>query len=306
MHILILGAAAGGGFPQWNCACSTCAAFWRGDPGVTARTQSSIAVSAEGEEWVVFNASPDLRAQIIAQPRMHPRPERGLRDSPIASVVLTNGDLDHVAGLLSLREKHPLGLYMTGEIADVLDANPVFAALDPDCVVRERIALDAPFEPVPGVTVRLIAVPGKVPLYMEGRGAQADTVETQLVGEQTVGAEITCRGKRVLYIPGCAAVPDDLKARIDGADLLMFDGTLWTDDEMQREGVGQKTGARMGHMSVSGEGGTIATFAQSTIARRVLVHLNNTNPLLLPDSPQRAEATEAGWDVAFDGMEISF
>jgi len=300
MHILILGAAAGGGFPQWNCACSTCAAFWRGEPGVTARTQSSIAVSADGEQWAVFNASPDLREQIIARKQMHPRPERGLRDSPISSVILTNGDLDHVAGLLSLREKHPLGLYMTGEIANVLDANPVFAALDPDFVVRERIALDAPFEPVPGITVRLFAVPGKVPLYMEG-----ETVETQLVGEQTVGAEITGGGKRAMYIPGCAAVPDDLKARIDGADLLMFDGTLWTDDEMQREGVGQKTGARMGHMSVSGGDGTMATFAQTAIARRVLVHLNNTNPLLLPDSAERDEVQDAGWEVAFDGMEIS-
>lgn len=300
MHILILGAAAGGGFPQWNCACSTCAAFWRGDPGVAARTQSSIAVSADGVDWAVFNASPDLREQIIARKEMHPRPGRGLRDSPIQSVVLTNGDLDHVAGLLSLREKHPLGLYMTGEIADVLDANPVFAALDPAFVQRERIGLDVSFEPVAGVTVRLFAVPGKVPLYMEG-----DTVDTQMVGEQTVGAEITAAGKRALYIPGCAAVPDDLKARIEGADLLMFDGTLWTDDEMQREGVGQKTGARMGHMSVSGKGGTIATFAETALARRVLVHLNNTNPLLLPNSPERAAAAAAGWDVAYDGMMMS-
>lgn len=299
MRILILGAAAGGGFPQWNCACSTCAAFWRGEPGVTARTQSSIAVTADDENWAVFNASPDLREQIIAHPQMHPRPERGLRDSPIASVILTNGDLDHVAGLLSLREKHPLGLYMTGEIASVLDANPVFSALDPAFVTRNRIALDTPFEPVPGVTVRLFAVPGKVPLYMEG-----DNVDTQLVGEQTVGASITANGKRAMYIPGCAAVPDDLKARIEGADLLMFDGTLWTDDEMQREGVGQKTGARMGHMSVSGEHGTMATFADTAIARRVFVHLNNTNPLLLPRAPQRAEAESQGWEIAHDGMEL--
>ena len=304
MRILILGAAAGGGFPQWNCACSVCAAFWRGEAGVTPRTQSSIAVSADGERWAVFNASPDLRAQIVASPAMHPRPERGLRDSPIASVVLTNGDLDHVAGLLSLREKHPLNLYMTGGIADVLDANPVFAALDPAFVARERIALDAPFEPVPGVSVRLFAVPGKVPLYMEGDDPEG-TVDTKLLGEQTVGAEITGGGGRAMYIPGCAAVPDDLKARIDGADVLMFDGTLWTDDEMQREGVGQKTGARMGHMSVSGGEGTMATFAETAIARRVLVHLNNTNPLLLPDSDERALAEGAGWEIAFDGMEIS-
>ena len=304
MRILILGAAAGGGFPQWNCACSTCAAFWRGEEGGTARSQSSIAVTADDENWVVFNASPDMREQIIARPQMHPRPERGLRDSPIASVVLTNGDLDHVAGLLSLREKHPLGLHMTGEIANVIDANPVFAALDPAFVTRNRIALDAPFEPVPGVTVKLFAVPGKVPLYMEGENPEG-MIDTQMVGEQTVGAEITGGGKRAMYIPGCAAVPNDLKARIEGADLLMFDGTLWTDDEMQREGVGQKTGARMGHMSVSGADGTMATFAGSTIARRVLVHLNNTNPLLLPKSEQRAEAEARGWEVSFDGMELS-
>lgn len=300
MRILILGAAAGGGFPQWNCACSTCAAYWRGDEGVTARTQSSIAVTADGEKWAVFNASPDMREQIIAHPQMHPRPARGLRDSPITSVILTNGDLDHVAGLLSLREKHPLDLHMTGEIANVLDANPVFAALDPAFVKRNRIGLDAAFDPVPGVTVRLFAVPGKVPLYMEG-----DTVDTQMVGEQTVGAEITANGKRAMYIPGCAAVPSDLEARIDGADLLLFDGTLWTDDEMQREGVGQKTGARMGHMSVSGDGGTMRTFAETDIARRVLVHLNNTNPLLLPGSPQRDEAGSHGWEIAYDGMEIT-
>ena len=299
MHILVLGSAAGGGFPQWNCACSGCAAFWRGEEGVTARTQSSIAVSANGKDWAVFNASPDLRQQIIDNKAMHPRVENGLRDSPIKSAVLTNGDLDHVAGLLSLREKHPLALFATPGIHEVLEANPVFAALDPEFVSRRKIALETSFQPVDGVIVRLFPVPGKVPLYMEG-----DTVDTQMVGEQTVGAEIEAGGKRVLYIPGCAAVPDDLKGRMDDCDLLLFDGTLWVDDEMQREGVGQKTGARMGHMSISGPEGTIAALDDVDLNRRVFVHMNNTNPVIRPGTPERAELEASGWEIADDGMMI--
>ncbi|ODN70225.1 Coenzyme PQQ synthesis protein B [Methylobrevis pamukkalensis] len=224
----------------------------------------------------------------------------GLRHTPIASVLLTNGDIDHVAGLLTLREKQPFELFSTAGIAEVIGGNPIFQALDPKFVTRRTVTLDAPFELVDGVTARLFPVPGKVPLYLEG-----DVVDTDLEGEQTVGVELSGRhGARAYYIPGCARMTEALANRLRGADAVFFDGTLWQDDEMIRMGVGAKTGKRMGHMSMSGPDGSIAAFAGLDVARRIFVHINNTNPVLNDFSAERAEAEAAGWTIARDGMEV--
>ncbi|MGH6915414.1 MAG: pyrroloquinoline quinone biosynthesis protein PqqB [Geminicoccales bacterium] len=295
MRIIVLGSAAGGGFPQWNSACPVGRRAWRSDPAARWRTQCSLAVSA-GERWVLLNASPDIRQQILATPALHPKAEP--RHSPIAAVVLTNGDIDHVAGLLTLRESQPLDLYATGAILDVLAANPIFDALNPAYVARHRMALGEAIE-VAGLTVLPFPVPGKVALYME-RGEPVIGAE----GEETIGLDVRAGGRRFCFVPGCARVTDALRERFAGADLVLFDGTLWSDDEMVRSGTGAKTGARMGHISVSGPNGALAAFEGLAVGRKIFVHINNTNPLLLEDSPERAEALRAGWEVAHDGMEM--
>jgi len=252
---------------------------------------------------VVLNASPDLRQQILANPPLQPRDPDiyGLRDSPIRAVVITNGDIDHVAGLLSLRERQPFTLWTTAEIAAVLDANPIFEALNREVVARRTLALDAPVELLAGLEAELFAVPGKVPLYMEG-----ETVETELEGEQTVGVRLSDGERTLFYVPGCATMTPALADRLRGAELVLFDGTVFHDDEMQRAGVGTKTGRRMGHMPMAGPGGSLEAFAELDVARKVYVHMNNTNPVWRPDSPERRIVEEAGWTVARDGMELGW
>ena len=296
MRIIVLGSAAGGGFPQWNSACAVGGRAWRHDPAAHWRTQCSLAISADDQRWVLLNASPDLRQQILATPALHPK--AAPRHSPITAVLLTNGDIDHVAGLLTLRESQPFDLYATAAILDVLAANPVFDALNPAYVARHRLALDEAIE-VAGLTILAFAVPGKVALYLE-RGEPVIGGE----GEDTIGLEVRAGGKRFYFVPGCARLTDGLAARLAGAPLIFFDGTLWTDDEMVRSGTGAKTGARMGHISVSGPDGSLAALASLDVGRKVYIHINNTNPMLLDDSPERAVVLRAGWEVAHDGMEV--
>lgn len=298
MQAIVLGSAAGGGVPQWNCRCPVCRLAWAGDPRVTPRTQSALAVSADGDRWLLLNASPDLRAQIAATPALHPR--AGERHSPIAAVLLTNGDVDHIAGLLTLRESQPFILFGTAETLALVGQNQVFDVVNPAFVERRQVALGAPFSPLPGLTLEMFSVPGKVPLWRE----DAELVlgaET----EGTVGVVITCADKRLVYIPGCAAVTAEVRARLAGADLLLFDGTLFRDDEMIRSGTGVKTGARMGHLSMSGPGGTMALLEDVPVKRRAFIHINNTNPALVDGSPERSAVEAAGWIVTRDGMEFS-
>jgi pyrroloquinoline quinone biosynthesis protein B len=298
MRLIVLGAAAGGGFPQWNSSCPVGRRAWQRDPAATWRTQCSVALSADGERWTLLNASPDLRQQFLATPALHPR--RGPRHSPIAAVVLTNGDVDHVAGLLSLRESQPFTLYATGAILAVLESNPIFDVLNPEFVRRRRLRLEQPLELDGGPTIVPFTVPGKVPLYLEG-----DALEIGAETEDVIGLELrTEHGDSAFFIPGCARLTPALADRLRGAALVLFDGTLWTDDEMIRSETGVKTGARMGHMSVSGPDGTLAAFASLGVRRQVLIHINNTNPVLLDDSTERAVVDAAGWEVAYDGMEI--
>ena len=299
LRILVLGAAAGGGFPQWNSNSEACNRARRGE--ARSLTQSSLAVTADGDHWVVLNASPDIRHQINENPALHPR--EGARHSPISAVVLTNGDVDHVAGLLTLRESTPFTIHASDRVLAVLEANSIFNVLNPEFVTRSEIVLEAPFAPAPGLEIEAFAVPGKVALYLED-GDAGNNFGTE--DGDTIGLVVrdTATGRKIFYIPGCAAVPDDLAERLAGAPLVLFDGTLFENDEMIARGEGIKTGQRMGHMSMSGPEGVMAAFENLGVARRIFIHINNTNPVLLDDSSERAAVEAAGWEVAWDGMEI--
>ncbi len=305
MRAVVLGAAAGGGFPQWNSNAPACRRARAGDPAAPRRTQASVAVSADGRSWFLLNASPDLRQQIEATPVLHP--QEGLRSSPIAGVIPNGGDVDAIAGLLVLRERQPLTIYATACVLGVLERNSIFDVLASDVVARQAVPLDMPTplalpDGTPsGLAIELFAVPGKVPLYLEVPGEAPPIVE----GEETVGIAVTDGRHTLFFIPGCAAMTPRLRARLRGAELVFFDGTMWRDDEMIRAGAGTKTGQRMGHMSLSGPDGTMAAFADLGVERKVLVHINNSNPVLLADSPERAQFEAAGWAVGFDGMEFT-
>ena len=307
MQIVVLGSAAGGGFPQWNSNAPACQRARRGDARARPRTQASLAVSATGRRWYLLNAAPDLTAQIAATRALWPR--EGLRSSPIAGVVLTGGDVDAIAGLLTLRERHAFTIYATADVHAVIAGNPIFRVLSPECVERRTLALEertpltSTDDPGGEIAVRAFAVPGKVALWLERDGRDPGRVEDG----NTVGLEIEERssGARFFFIPGCAALTPRLLERLRGAPLVFFDGTLWRDDEMIQLGVGSKTGKRMGHLSMSGADGVIAAFRDLDVGRKVSIHINNTNPVLLEDSPERAEAERAGWMIAHDGMELT-
>jgi pyrroloquinoline quinone biosynthesis protein B len=246
-----------------------------------------------------LNASPDLRQQLTTTPALHPRPGSP-RHSPVEGVVLTNGDIDHVAGLLSLREGHAFRVYATRRILTVLERNPVFNALARDVVDRRQVGLGEPITLGDRLTAEMFAVPGKVALYLEEESPEIGG-ET----EDVVGLRIEeDRGASFFFVPGCARLTAALARRLAGAPIVFFDGTLWRDDEMVRLGAGSKTGQRMGHMSVSGSTGSLAAFADLEVGRKIYIHVNNTNPMLLEDSPERAAVTAAGWEVAYDGMEV--
>ena len=311
MYIRVLGSAAGGGYPQWNCNHPNSRRARSGAANARPRTQSSIAVSSDGERWFLFNASPDLRQQINDNVILHPK--TGLRHSPIQGVVLTNADVDHVTGLLTLRESQPLTVYGTQRVQGVLADNKIFNVLNPEFVRRAVLKLDTPTELVnvegtaSGIVVVPFSVPGKVALWLEDatKGANFGSVE-----EDTVALEVRDAGgqTRFFYIPGCASMTPDLADRLRDAPMVLFDGTLWTDDEMVKDGVGVKTGQRMGHMSVNESNestGTIAAFRNLNVKRKIFIHINTTNPILLEDSAERAACQAAGWEVSYDGMEIT-
>ena len=308
MVIKVLGSAAGGGFPQWNCNGRNSADVRQGKGGLAPRSQASVAVSADGRQWVLLNAAPDLRQQINDTPELYPDPNEGPRNSPIKAVVLTNGDVDAIAGLLCLREGQPFTIYGTARVLDVLASNSVFDVLDARLVKRVVMAYDRPFAvegpagPV-GMTIEPFPVPGKVPLYLEDEAAGAGfgTQEGDTTGLKVTDA---ASGHYFFYIPGCAKLDDALRARIKGAPLLFFDGTLYTNDEMIAQGLLNKTGDRMGHMNMSGSAGSIEQIAPLGIGRKIFIHINNSNPALREDSPERAAIERAGWEVSYDGMEV--
>jgi len=293
---IVLGSAAGGGFPQWNCNCGVCRLAWAGDPRVRPRTQASIAVSADGERWALLNASPDLRQQIQSAPRLHPKGEP--RGSPIEAVVLTGAEIDQTAGLLSLRERSPFVLIATASTLSMVADNPMFGALATDVVSRRAVVPGARFMLGEGMEAELFTVPGKVPLYLEG-----DDPDTAGESAANVGVEVSDGRSRLAFVPGAAGITPALKDRLMRADAVLFDGTLFTDDEMIKSGTGAKTGRRMGHMPIDGPDGSLAAL-HDLPGRRIFIHINNTNPILVGGSPEHARVLGAGWEIAWDGMEI--
>jgi pyrroloquinoline quinone biosynthesis protein B len=292
---IVLGSAAGGAFPQWNCRCPVCALAWAGDARVRPRTQTGIAVSAGDGRWTLVNASPDLGAQIRATSVLHPK--CGLRGSPIDAVVLTGAEIDQIAGLLSLRERAAFTLYATPASHAAVASNAVFGAMG--SMKRHAVNPGERFMLAGGIEATMFMVPGKLPLYLEGQSPELD-VESPA----NVGVELQRDGARLVFVPGAASVTEAMCERFSRADVVLFDGTLFTDDEMIRSGTGEKTGRRMGHMPIDGEGGSLGMLTGCD-ARRIYIHINNTNPILIDGSKERGKVETAGWCVAEDGMEIA-
>ena len=278
-----------------------CQLAWAGDTRAKPRTQASLAVSADGEQWVLLNATPDLRAQLLATPALQPR--GGVRGSPVAAVLLTGAEVDQVAGLLTLRERAPFAVFATADTMTALDDNPIFRVLAAGVVTRKTVAPDRPFALPGGLQAELFAVPGKVALYLEGQNFADQAPALAAETGANVGVDIVCGSRRLAYVPGAAAMTAQLRARLARADVILFDATLFVDDEMIRCGTGDKTGRRMGHMPLDGENGTLAALA-GLGGRRILTHINNTNPILIEGSAERRKVEQAGFEVAEDGMEI--
>jgi pyrroloquinoline quinone biosynthesis protein B len=304
MKILVLGSGAGGGFPQWNCNCPNCKGQRDGSIRARERTQSSIAVSADGLAWVLLNASPDIGSQIRSQPRLHPR--QGLRETPIKAVVLMDAQIDHVTGLLGLREGPCIDLFATPCVfEDLTTGLPLLNVLQHYCGTRwhmvpvagDQTRADFQVEAVPGLRFTALAIPGKAPPYSPHR-------REQVLGDNiALRIEDAASGRSLFYSPGLAQVGPLERAWLQEADCVLVDGTFWVEDEMQRAGLGTKPAAEMGHLPQHGPGGMIAALGE-TAARKVLIHINNSNPILDEDSAPRRELAAQGIEVAFDGMEI--
>jgi len=307
LRVVVLGAAAGGGVPQWNCGCQVCRRARTEQPELQS-TQASIAVSADGDHWFLINASPDLRQQLIATPQLHPKAGK-LRHSPISGVILTNGEIDAVAGLLSMREGWPFTVYAHAKVLSILTTNSIFNVLNERDVKRQPIEVDATFEPAlpdgspAGIEILPFAVPGKGAWYLEGKvhpggnDGAGDTLGLRIGDKAT--------GKYFYFLAACARVTDDIKSRLAGASLIFFDGTVWRDDELIVAGLGDKTGQGMGHIAMSGDRGAIESLAGLDIDRKMFLHINNSNPALLRDSAERKVAEHAGWQIPADGTEIT-
>lgn len=305
LRVVVLGAAAGGGVPQWNCGCRVCRTA-RTEPELQS-TQASIAISADGDHWFLINASPDLRQQLIATPQLHPNAGK-LRHSPIAGVILTNGEIDAVAGLLSMREGSPFTVYAHARVLAILKANSIFNVLSEKNVRRVPIEVDQPFEPAlpdgspSGIEILPFTVPGKGAWYLEGKAHPAGNDGAGDTLGLRIGDKAT--SKYFYFLAACAEVTGDLKSRLAGAPLIFFDGTVWRDDELIAAGLGTKTGQGMGHIAMSGDHGAIEALSGLEIGRKIFLHINNSNPALLRDSAERAITERAGWQIPADGTEI--
>jgi pyrroloquinoline quinone biosynthesis protein B len=308
MLIHILGSGAGGGFPQWNCNCSNCARLRQGRLKGQVRTQSSIAVSVNSTDWALFNTSPDILSQLQRFPAI--QPGQALRDTGIRGIILIDSQIDHTAGLLMLREHHqPLEIYCTRPVyEDLTTGNPLFKVLEHYCTVNwhplQLYQEDQPGEAffINGIGgLRLIPIPlrSKAPPYSPHR-------HDHHIGD-TIGVQIEDRatGKTLFYAPGLGQIESHILPLMEDADCLLVDGTFWAEDEMEQAGVGTKRAAEMGHLPQSGPGGMLSVMALLGKPRKILIHINNTNPILDEESPERAQLEAAGIEVAFDGMEIA-
>lgn len=307
MHIKILGSAAGGGFPQWNCACVNCAAVRAGTFAGKARTQAQLAVSSDGQSWYLLGASPDMRSQIEAASELHPR--SGVRISPIAGVVLTSADLDHVLGLLLLRELQPLRIFGTPSVLKLLrEDNSFFGMLNrvPQQVEWSAVPCGMPFafssasgQPS-GLVGTAISLGTRYPAYVTSNRAQ------QLRADEAVtGLIVESAGKRLAYLPAVGRIDDNLLKTLEGVDIVLFDGTFWSDDELIRVDSSAATAQHMGHIPVGGREGSLRQLAQLHNVKKIFMHINNTNPMLNESSPEHREVRDAGWDIAEDGWQFT-
>lgn len=303
MRIHVLGSAAGGGFPQWNCNCSNCSRLRQGTIKAAARTQSSIAVSSDGVNWVLFNASPDIRTQLEAFPAT--QPARALRDTGIVGIVLIDSQIDHTTGLLVLREGQPLNIYCTDMVQqDLTTGHPLFNVLSHYCGVNwHSVPLQAgACFTIAGVDdLRFTAVPlsSKAPPYSPHR-------HDPHVGDNiSVRVEDLRSGKNLYYAPGLGKIEPHILPYMAEADCLMVDGTFWRDDEMVIAGLGKKLASEMGHLPQSGDDGMLSVLASLQRPRKILIHINNSNPILDEESLERAIVDKAGVEVAHDGMDIA-
>ena len=310
MRVLVLGSAAGGGVPQWNCSCDNCFSA-RVGAGVKVSTQDSLAVSPDGKRWVLLNASPDVARQIERHVELQPAPKAARaaswpRQSAIAGVVLTNGDLDHCLGLLCLREWTPFSLYATRETqVGLVEHNAMFRTLSRQsthvvfrslCLDQSLPLLDAWGEPT-GLLVRAFSVPGKVPLHLEQLMAPSSEVNVGVI------VEAAATGARIAYVPAAGSLAG-LAEQVRGVSCLFFDGTFWQNDELVRLGLSGKTAEALAHVPISGPGGSLGALPQLPVLERVYVHINNTNPILKYGSPERALVDAQGITIAEDGMEM--
>ena len=307
MRVEILGTAAGGGFPQWNCACRNCVSVRKGTFAGKPRFQLQTAVSSDGISWFLLNASPDLRSQIEAHKFLHPT--AGVRHSPIAGVVETSADLDQSLGLLLLRELQPIQIYATASVRKVLrEDNSMFAMLDraadqarwSDIVPGKVFELASTSGARSGIECLPVPVGTRYPSYVSAKRA-ADLVPAEAV----VGLMLkSTSGKRMGYFPAVGEVDDSLLRQLDSLDILLFDGTFWTDDELIRlQGRGQ-TARQMGHLPISGAGGSLDLLSKLPCPRKIFVHINNTNPILDESGPEYREVRDAGWEIAEDGCHL--
>lgn len=307
MQIKILGSAAGGGFPQWNCACANCRAVRAGTFAGKPRSHAQIALSSDGQSWFLLGASPDLRSQIEATPELHPR--EGLRQSPISGVVLTSADLDHVLGLLLLRELQPLQVFATASVLRILREDNSFSGMlnrVPKQVQWSAISAAVPFELVSadgcasGITATPIALGTRYPAYVSQSRAQ------QLCPEDAVlGLIAESSGKRLAYLSAVGHIDDALLASLDGVDTLLFDGTFWSDDELIRVDKSGATARQMGHVPVGGPDGSLRNLSKLHNKKKIFIHINNTNPMLDESSSEYREVRDAGWEIAEDGWQFT-
>jgi pyrroloquinoline quinone biosynthesis protein B len=298
VRIRVLGAAAGGGFPQWNCGCPNCVAVRGGDVRVERRTQDSLAFTATGEHWHLVNASPDILRQIEAAPPLWPR---SARHSPIRSIVLTNGDLDHILGLFSLRESWPLTLYATAAVRQGLEErNAIFRTLRrfEGQVTWRDLELDRETEIEPGLFITARASRGKVPVHLEGLAPASpeDNIALWIRDGRS--------GRRAAYL-GATSSAEGVATDIAGTDCVFFDGTFWSSDELIALGLSRARAEDMAHLPIGGPTGSLALLAASTVPHKIYTHINNSNPILVRGSPQERAVRDAGWEIAYDGMEIA-
>ena len=303
MRVRVLGSAAGGGFPQWNCNCPNCDGVRKGTINAKRRTQSSIAVTGDNVNWLLFNASPDILTQFQGFPEL--QPARSIRDTAVKSVLLMDAQIDHTTGLFMLREgKTPLNIYCTDMVyEDLTTGNPIFNILGHYCGINwKKISMDSldsfEAEGVPNLKITAVPLSSKAPPYSPHRNNPhiGDNIGIQV--------EDATSGKKLFYAPGLAEIEDQIKPFMEQADCLMVDGTCWTNDEMAKLGIAQKMSLDMGHLPQSDPGGMIEVLRPLKASKKILIHINNTNPILREDSPERAVLANEKIDVAYDGMDL--